>query len=1786
MKNYLSKKKNLLLISISVIAVTLVMLISSKAFAEGNMITWNEADVVNGVVEVSYNATDATIRGSVDASVTTLIWSENDTDDFATISAANAGNTVTVSENAFSSIIPVTSINISEEKTIYFYALSTDSILEKKSVTIKKIQPTFSITEDNNFFVYKDTPKLSFHGTVEDGAKVWFSDEDKTIGTTINDLEGEITSDVVADKSFSFELGDLSGFTNTGDYSYYCYVLNSSDSIIARKAITICVEKPSIKFTNDSGEAIYRCVEYNGYANLSFNIFGRNDNTKMGYTWKDPEGKTDEEIIDSVTNCYINNSNPTTIMVQQDSLTVDGSKIYAILYKNSETEGIKVYDYSTVTIKRSSFDIDSSEVQFILKDSNGNLGNNFEVDTDSTSISLNYRIVKLTKWSSNPYSMYLRIREKGSTNILFFSNLWENQSNGYYAKDYYFNDIVINLPSDLPLDGKDFEANLLYKNEDTNNPYYTDIGKTIFFSVKNQDPLMTWENNNFINTNGLTPAILCPQLASTQKMKFEGVKNDDKIIWTTDSFDDEDSLKAWALNNSNAVSISSNWNGKFYDFDLNNLPNPGLEKTISFYVVRNINSDTDIRVFPVGSYLVKYANLEHHWNGLLNDINKRDDVFEFNNVTPSQNVYFCETNLVDDVKVGLPRIEGYYYNPVVGDEVICTTTLLEGDDLQTWADGLTAEEVYATNNTTNPHNQSIPLNTYVIDKERFEFTEENPYTTLYIYVRRDIGTGSYKLYHLGDVIVKEAHDPELTSIKSSQDNNRYEWRNHYTTKVSISDISIPIEAVDLDTGIDYIEVNYMGVNGVVPKTERGNDGYTPNETLSKTIKLIGLTEDEIKSIVVNVYDKDGRKTEYKDLFINKPDISVQPQKTLETLGKDLFYTSNRRNEKFNINIHKSSDDDLNAISNVDGLKQVTVTVNGVPVVDKVYDNQDDDVIELNMANEKIQKAQDDKYHVVIKAWNNLENENVFNFDFVEDSTIPTINKVTVKEKEISSTSENNRYTYITNSDEEMAIFASDGDTSGLKNIKYYWLGSDGSKSSETVVKIDNHPQDANTKFKMGKSNKGFLCVKAEDILGNTPDKYATYGGIIVELPATHNGENHIDISVPESGAKDKSGNPLYNSAKNFTISVSDRFSGIRSVEWSINAPHDSGINKSGSLNINDGNLSDSSWSKNGTDKNLVTAVSKQITVDGNSDDIVLWVKMTDNAGNTSEKKVSFSIDKVKPAISVTYNNQTGDPEFTNYFADTRTATIVIKERNFNQESANNIVSNTLGNKGSISTWKESRDDKNPDNSTYTATVTFDKDDRYNLTYQVSDRAGNGADAVTTPEFVIDKINPEISIAFDNGNGINGYFANVRTATISVKDVNFDAGRVTISGINAQDYTLSNWTRRDNTYSALITFSKDGVFAFEASVRDKAGNQGNTARADKFTIDQTKPEITIEGVQDKSAYSGSILPVISFKDTNIDKNSVKLELIGANNGLIDLTDRYTVSEDGLTYTLKNIEKVKENDDIYTLRVTVKDLAGNTTVEEIKFAVNRFGSIYVLGDLLKGINDKYVRNAKGLKITEINVNKIKKGSVVITLSINGVPKTLVEGTDFTISSKESDAEWNEYVYELSDSLFGKDGSYIISISSEDEAGNKNNSDNEEKEASIKFGVDATSPIIAAINFEPNTFYAVNGMDFVISVKDNMLLDSFEVYVNGQKAECRQDGEMVTFYVAESNRRQDVKVIAKDKAGNETIENFEGILVAGNILIRFAHNKAAIIITAVSLLLVFGGIGTIIGIRRSRL
>ena len=161
-----------------------------------------------------------------------------------------------------------------------------------------------------------------------------------------------------------------------------------------------------------------------------------------------------------------------------------------------------------------------------------------------------------------------------------------------------------------------------------------------------------------------------------------------------------------------------------------------------------------------------------------------------------------------------------------------------------------------------------------------------------------------------------------------------------------------------------------------------------------------------------------------------------------------------------------------------------------------------------------------------------------------------------------------------------------------------------------------------------------------------------------------------------------------------------------------------------------------------------------------------------------------------------------------------------------------------------------------------------------------------------------------------------------------------------------------------------------------------------------------PAIEISGVKDCSANNGDVIPVISLSDNNYDYSAATIELTGANRGSIDPEGKFTVHENGQIYTFVNFPKEQDYDDIYTLKVALRDLAGNEMTKSITFSVNRFGSVYVFDESLKKIAGTYVREEIDVKLTEVNIDSLEHDTIRVTLDSNGNIRELTKDIDYTV------------------------------------------------------------------------------------------------------------------------------------------------------------------------------------------
>ena len=730
-------------------------------------------------------------------------------------------------------------------------------------------------------------------------------------------------------------------------------------------------------------------------------------------------------------------------------------------------------------------------------------------------------------------------------------------------------------------------------------------------------------------------------------------------------------------------------------------------------------------------------------------------------------------------------------------------------------------------------------------------------------------------------------------------------------------------------------------------------------------------------------------------------------------------------------------------------------------------------------------------------------------------------------------------------------------TMGASKVNYRLANCDGrvTKSGTIDVTNDKAEIDIPTNF------RGNLYVQAEDVFGHKTKFYTT--DAINSLSRDSFGKNSSATITTADSNKSVGSTKLYNQNQSVRLEVADTLSGVASVRYTVTSPFDTGNNQDSGW-IASNQLAQYGWTTS-TDRNLIIKAGRTINVSNNSNDIVLHVEMTDNHGYTKEQNQVISIDKTSPIVTASFdqNKESG------YYNTARTATITVTERNFDASGLNALIKNDEGSAPSIGGWTSHYNANNPDQSYYTANVTFSEQGVYHMSLNATDIAGNQSGEYASETFTVDQTKPVIDVSFDNNAASNGnYFASGRTATITITEHNFDANAVQITGTATDNGAtksfpvVSSWKTTADTNTATIAFDGDGLYSFRVNATDRAGNTASEVDVPEFYVDQTIPEITIGNIEENHAYRDEVAPSVTISDTNFTENGVNITLQGANKGKVDYPMSVSNSGTQATYSFADFAHDADVDDIYTLTATATDQAGNEFESHISFSVNRFGSTYGLADGIQKMNGKYVRKPEDVIVTEYNVDPIVHDTIRLDMDKDGNVKTLKEGDQYSIAQSGGDGQWTRYEYTVPKSNFKSDGRYIISLYSQDTAGNINENTREDKKAVISFGVDTTAPVVNPINFEQNAQINANQLDAKVKVTDNLVLDDVTVKLDGKKVDSSNSNDTLGFQIPSSSSQHTVEIIARDAAGNETSQEVTGILVSTNALLRWFYNKPAFI------------------------
>lgn len=830
----------------------------------------------------------------------------------------------------------------------------------------------------------------------------------------------------------------------------------------------------------------------------------------------------------------------------------------------------------------------------------------------------------------------------------------------------------------------------------------------------------------------------------------------------------------------------------------------------------------------------------------------------------------------------------------------------------------------------------------------------------------------------------------------------------------------------------------------------------------------------------------------------------------------------------------------------------------------------------------------------------------------------------------------NAYGYYVNQKTRVTVTAADTKTdvkpvSGVKEIFYKAVDFKG----KTILNESKSVNSNNSvSFDVEPNFKGYIYAYAVDNVYNG-SKDAKYNGKVADKREFHpdglvveNGEMHakssgITATLPNSSYS-TNGNPLYSGDITIPVTVTDSYSGIKQIEYSVKSNYDTQNNQSQTVDIAN-SVSGSSvggWSFDEKDNNLVTQMSRNITVKNNSNDIVLTVKLTDRAGNKTEIEKKFSIDKTKPVIDVKYdNNEHTTYGGNDYYKADRTATVTVTERNFDESLVEAAIMRNGGRYTTIGGWTHNNNTADPDKSTHVAKIVYNTDGDFTFDIAVKDKAMNSADKFTQQKFTVDKTAPVIDVSFDNNSAKNGnYYKADRTATIKITEHNFNSGsqyvNIPVTAEGATAPSVVGWSGSGDDHNATVSFNKDGKYSFTVDYTDLAGNKAVQKKVDSFYIDKTAPEVEITGVADHQAYNGTVAPVVTYKDDNFtDDHDFRFTKININGKSEDTSKfDYDTGGNGVTefiYKYRDFAEVLENDGIYNFTVELSDKAGNSTSKSVTFSVNRFGSTFKASDESEKLIDNGYTNAEqDIVIEEINVTPLTKHSVTLAKS-GGNSTELVENTDYTFTSSNNSNEWCKSVYTVNKKNFSDEAAYTVTIMSVDKAKNTNNNrmansslstgQKNKRECAISFVVDKTSPLVSITGIKDNELYKEASKKVKIVCEDDNLDKSKLVVTldNKKLAEGKdytivddKDGSIAGMLTAEivlkaetGGIKENLKVTIGDLAGNTGEKSVDNFILSANIFQRFFANPVLVICTFSGLALVIAAVIFFVAKKRKK-
>ena len=538
---------------------------------------------------------------------------------------------------------------------------------------------------------------------------------------------------------------------------------------------------------------------------------------------------------------------------------------------------------------------------------------------------------------------------------------------------------------------------------------------------------------------------------------------------------------------------------------------------------------------------------------------------------------------------------------------------------------------------------------------------------------------------------------------------------------------------------------------------------------------------------------------------------------------------------------------------------------------------------------------------------------------------------------------------IYNGDVSVEVSANDpvvnGVYSGLKQVTYTVYNMGTKTQHDTLYSWDGKEAPCKSKEGMGftvdaeknNSNDVRILLTAEDNAGNvTSMEYSIKIDITKPI---------IDIEYDKNAADSGT---FFRESRRATVTVKERNFDPAAVQVSIK-------NTDGTI------PTISKWSKtdgNGNMDNTQWEVTIEYTAEG---DYTFAIACTDQAGNPNEPvhyadgtvaPTAFTIDKTRPTISVTYDNNSALNG--NYYNANRTATVVVTEHNFDASRVNITLRATDDGADialpTVSGWTSSGD-------RHTATIAYRRDGLYTFDIDVTDKAGNTSADFTEQTFYVDTTAPTLEITgVADRSANNGDIIPV----VSYSDTNYDDAQVniTLTGAMRKGVALDG-SYADQHNGKVFTFKNfakekevDDIYTLAATLTDKAGN--TTEKTILFSVNRFGSTYALSAATEQ--LNGSYVQTpqdVVVTETNPDAlQNIRITLFKNNQTIIlqEGTD-YRIEVRGgngqwYEYIYTVLAKNFADDGVYRLTFYSEDAAGNiaentldTKKQEIGFGVDK-------------------------------------------------------------------------------------------------------------------------------------------------------------------------------------------------------------------------------------------------------